>query len=107
MHDFPLRLMGMGFLRVERKILKEQAKKNLKVHYWLFVIICLIAVFLGAEFQGSLSSINSIRPEKLALNSRGLEDISNWLGQVGGSNFQRNQGIFAGMINAYYSGSFY
>ncbi len=101
-----LKFKGMGVRRMERKILKQQAKKNLKGHYWLFVLICLIAAFLGTEFQGSLSSINSIRPENLALNSRGLEDISNWLGQLGGSIFQRNQGIFAGMVNAYYSGSF-
>lgn len=44
-----------------RKDMKKRAKTNLKRHYWIFVIACLIAAFLGAEYGNSLSSI-SIRP---------------------------------------------
>ena len=36
------------------KNFKKKARKNLKKHYRLFVIICLAAAFLGAEFTGSL-----------------------------------------------------
>lgn len=38
----------------KRKEWKERAKKTLKKHYWLFVVLCLAASFLGSEFSSSL-----------------------------------------------------
>lgn len=43
-----------------RKELKERAKKVLKKHYWLFVMLCLFAAVLGTEFTTSLTSIKSL-----------------------------------------------
>lgn len=45
-------------MRVNRKELKKQAKKSLKKHYWIFVVLCLAATYLGAGSSGSLSVIN-------------------------------------------------
>lgn len=59
-----------------RKNMKKRARANLKRHYWIFVIACLIAAFLGAEYGNSLSSI-SIRPaeaEASGAETEGQED---------------------------------
>ena len=40
---------------VNRKSLKKMGKASLKKHYVIFVIVCLIAAFLGTEFSSSLS----------------------------------------------------
>lgn len=41
----------------ERKILKKNAKKSLKAHYWKFVVICLVAAYItGAySYNGSVN----------------------------------------------------
>ena len=44
---------------VDRKELKRNAKGTFKRHYWLFVAICLFAVFIGAEFGASLDALRS------------------------------------------------
>lgn len=48
-----------------RKEMKRSAKHSLKKHYWIFVIICLIAAFIGSEFTNSLSveRVNSYEEE--------------------------------------------
>ena len=38
-----------------RKELKSKAKKNLKKHYPIFLVACVIASFIGSEFFGSLN----------------------------------------------------
>ena len=35
---------------IDRKELKQNGRRSLKKNYWLFVAICLIAVFMGSEF---------------------------------------------------------
>ena len=51
---------------INRKEIKKEAKKSLKKHYLLFILVCLMAAFVGSEFRGSLiftdgieSSVNS------------------------------------------------
>lgn len=45
---------------VKRKDIKANAKHNIKKHYWIFLFVCLMGAFIGAEFSDSLS-ILSIR----------------------------------------------
>ena len=44
---------------IDRKELKHNGRKSLKNNYWLFIAICLIAVFMGSEFGGSLDGIRT------------------------------------------------
>ena len=44
---------------IDRKELKSNAKRSLKKHYWLFVAICLFAVFIGAEYGSSLDVLRT------------------------------------------------
>lgn len=39
---------------VNRKALKTQAKITLKRHYWLILVLCLFAAFLGVEYGSTL-----------------------------------------------------
>ena len=38
-----------------RKELKKKARKNLKRHYPIFMVACIIAAFIGSEFPGSFN----------------------------------------------------
>ena len=38
-----------------RKELKRKARKNLKRHYPIFMVVCVIAAFIGTEFISSLN----------------------------------------------------
>lgn len=42
---------------MKRSELKKLAKANLKKHYWILLIICLFAAFLGVEFGSSTWSL--------------------------------------------------
>ena len=35
---------------MQRKTLKAEARKTLKRHYWLLIIVCLFAAFLSADY---------------------------------------------------------
>ncbi len=39
---------------ITRKEIKKKAKHSVKTHYWIFVVACLMAAYLGTEFSGSL-----------------------------------------------------
>lgn len=41
-----------------RKHLKKAARKSLKKHYLIFVIICLLAAYMGSEFVSTLNVLN-------------------------------------------------
>ncbi len=49
---------------MDRKTLKQRARRNLKNHYLLFVALCLAAAVLGAEFSGSLYAITAFSQER-------------------------------------------
>ena len=43
-----------------RKELKIKARKNFKRHYLLFILVCLIGAFIGAEYKNSLFITKSV-----------------------------------------------
>lgn len=114
-----------------RKELKRKARKNLKKHYPIFMVVCVIAAFIGAEFIGSLN-ISEVKtfpetvitgPEKVdkaveaALNGKTSEskkatkelkeeiireDQKDQTKVLG-----RSRGVFAMVVNAFSTGSIY
>ena len=42
-----------------RKEMKKKARKVLRKHYWLFVVLCLLAAVFGTEFTASLTAENN------------------------------------------------
>lgn len=114
-----------------RKELKRKARKNLKKHYPIFMVVCVIAAFIGAEFIGSLN-ISEVKtfpetvitgPEKVdkaveaALNGQTSEskqatkklkeeiikeDQKDQTKVLG-----RSRGVFAMIVNAFSTGSIY
>lgn len=44
---------------ITRKEMKQAAKANLKRHYWMFIAVCMLAVFLGAEFTNSANAVEA------------------------------------------------
>ena len=114
-----------------RKELKRKARKNLKRHYPIFMVVCVIAAFIGTEFISSLNFTQiktfpeSIitEPERVdqavqdALNGKTEkskkttkelkkeiieEDEKNQTKVLG-----RSRGIFAMIVNAFSTGSIY
>lgn len=51
---------------INRKEIKQNAKKSLKAHYLFFIALCLFAAFIGAEFEGALSVLRADRQLKSA-----------------------------------------
>lgn len=45
---------------LSRKEMKKNGRKVLRKHYWLFVMLCLLAAVLGTEFSSSLTTVKSI-----------------------------------------------
>ena len=54
---------------MDRKELKKKAKQSLKKHYWILMIVCLFATFLGVEFGSSSWSIS------YQVDTTGLETV--------------------------------
>ena len=44
---------------MQRKTLKAEARKTLKRHYWLLIIVCLFAAFLSADYGSSPAALNT------------------------------------------------
>ena len=44
---------------------KNRAKTNVKKHYIIFVLLCLVAAFLGSEYSSSLSMIMATNTDKV------------------------------------------
>lgn len=38
---------------ITRKELAKAAKRTFKKHFWILVVVCLIAAFVGSEFDGN------------------------------------------------------
>lgn len=118
-----------------RKNLKTCAKLNLKNHYGIFVIACLLAAFLGVAYSGTLTAIQtfsssniessisdnirtnlgtdfaSVLDELLNDNFSNAENIANKNIQKEDTNFHgleigHSRGVFASIINTVSSGSF-
>lgn len=54
-----------------RKEMKKRAKKVLKGHYWLLLMLCLVASFIGVEASGSLDFVQSYDSSKAAADEEG------------------------------------
>ncbi|MDO4867636.1 MAG: DUF975 family protein [Clostridia bacterium] len=44
---------------IDRKAIRRQARKHLKRHYVLLVLLCAVSIFLGTEFKGVVSNAQS------------------------------------------------
>ena len=64
-------------IHFDRKSLKKKGKASFKKHYVIFVMVCLIAAFLGTEFSGSLafSSFKNVQEtaEQIQIDVNGQE----------------------------------
>ncbi len=114
-----------------RSELKRRARKNLKNHYPIFLVVCVMAAFIGTEFTGSLNitkvqkfpetvitdSKNIDKAVEEALNGKEQESkkITNKLKQEIIEKDKKNQnqvlgrsrGVFAMIVNAFSTGSIY
>ena len=114
-----------------RKKLKKKARKNLKKHYAIFLVACLIASFIGTEFANSLSFATSktfsenvvTEPKKsdeaVAVTLQGdtkkgkeivkeaNQEIIKKDAEAGNEILGRSRGVFALIINSFSSGSIY
>lgn len=99
-----------------RKELKKLAKKNIKVHYALFVLICIVSSFLSSEFLGSnyiFRARENIFPKDSILS---IDSIEKNIGKIVPQEhidkyneninkiFGRQEGIFSNIINSVQSG---
>lgn len=53
-----------------RKEMKKNAKHSLKKHYWIFVVTCLVAAFLGTEFSDSLEVTRIYSPPNIPVTTQ-------------------------------------
>ena len=114
-----------------RKELKKNARNNLKKHYLIFIVTCVIAAFIGTEFTSSFSIVeNKILPESIiseqqkvdqavkdalkgetAKSKKATKKIKEEIIEKDKKNqdkvFGRSRGIFAMIINAFSTGTIY
>ena len=81
---------------IERKELKKSAKQSLKKHYWLFVAICLFAVFIGAEFG---SSLDILRSNGGSSEDEGYETLNVSVSGIGLGLSMANSDVVEGIID--------
>ena len=76
---------------MDRKAMKQQAKTVFRRHYWMFVIVCLFAAFLGAQFTMSMwvETSNSGDATAYSISENGNEATTSETSQATG---------FAGII---------
>lgn len=109
-----------GYVLSKRKEWKKAAKANLKKHYWILVVVCLFASFMGVEFGMSFAAVHTQLPKNDAGNILSElvtdqedaaeaevaakqevikeNDTNAYLG--------RSRGVFSMLLNSYSSGSF-
>ncbi len=114
-----------------RSKLKKRARKNLKKHYPIFVVACVIAAFIGTEFTSSFSiGENKILPITTVQESQKVDqavkdalkgetekskkatsEIKAGIIQKDKENqnkvLGRSRGVFAMVVNAFSTGSIY
>lgn len=101
-----------------RKELKKNGKENLKKHYLIFLLLCLIAAFIGSEFVNSLSITEikiavdntQVLPNSFKRTVAGtVQKVENISSKVKNQKklFASSRGVFASVINAADSGSLY
>lgn len=114
-----------------RKELKKNARRNLKHHYPIFVVACVIAAYLGTEFTSTFNiSENKILPETTIKESekvdqavkdalkgetekskKATKEIKEEIIEKDKKNqnkvLGRSRGVFAMIVNAFSTGSIY
>lgn len=102
-----------------RSELKKSAKSNLKKHYLLFVLLCVVAAFMGSEFSNSLSITKidtTVVDSKINVNSKIKDEVEKTVKKVDTVNdniknsnkiLETKRGVFAGIVNSVDSGSLY
>ena len=65
-----------------RKQLKKKARQRLKKHYFLLVLVCLLAAFLGSEFQSSLIYVKPVKTGPTAQNITENSELMNALSAI-------------------------
>lgn len=114
-----------------RKELKKNARRNLKHHYPIFVVACVIAAFIGTEFTSTFNiSENKILPETTIKESekvdqavkdalkgetekskKATKEIKEEIIEKDKKNqnkvLGRSRGVFAMIVNAFSTGSTY
>lgn len=105
-----------------RQILKKRARKVLKKQYLIFVLICLIAAFIGSEFNTTLSATKIKIPlpdnsliiestlqgefeEGKKIVSKNKEELKNNKELHKSEILGRKRGVFASVINSISTGS--
>ena len=87
-----------AFGRGARRDWKRAARKTVFSHYWMAIMVCLVAAFLGTEFTGSLESLHFTRQK--------WDVISNFLASFGRPGAEANsRGVFALAVNKIADGS--
>ena len=102
-----------------RSELKKSAKSNLKKHYLFFVLLCVVASFMGSEFSNSLSITKidtTVVDSNINVNSKVKDEVEKTVKKVDTVNdnikktnkiLETKRGIFAGIVNSVDSGSLY
>lgn len=114
-----------------RKELKKSARKNLKHHYPIFVVACVIAAFIGTEFTSTFNiTENKVLPETTIKESKKVdqaiqdalkgetekskkatkeikEEIIKNDKQTQTKVLGRSRGVFAMVVNAFSTGTIY
>lgn len=86
----------------KRKELKACAKRTLKKHYWLLLVVCLISAFWGTEYS-SVGVVWYRNPAQLMMESEG----GRLLQKAGESQvLGRTKGVLAMAVNQLTSGTF-
>ena len=87
-----------AFGRGARRDWKRAARKTVFSHYWMAIMVCLVAAFLGTEFTGSLENLHFTRQK--------WDVISNFLASFGRPGAAANsRGVFAIAVNKIADGS--
>lgn len=87
-----------AFGRQARRDWKRAGRKAVFSHYWMAIMVCLVAAFLGTEFTGSLESLH--------LTQQKWDVISNFLASFGRAGAPANsRGVFAMAVNKIADGS--
>ncbi len=92
-------------LVMNRKESKRLAHRNIKNHYLIYLMICLIAVLLGSEFTSSLSILR----QDTTNNATGILMHSSFIHSLSiffpSGVFGTTNGVFAYIVNGIVSGS--
>ena len=115
---------------MDRKAMKARAKGVFKRHYWLIVVMCLIAALIGAEYTSSLWAETYEDPTmaQSTVADTSSNQLETMLGQMASGNedevrsevsrneqdiresdtiamLGRSRGVFASLVNSFSSGS--